>query len=414
MTLAWRYLKHFISPTLRNFLLMEHESILIANSSHCACTTAHVCRKVNQKSIMMIHAGLNILWRTNSLLTDSLTRITTWRLVWFALFRIFWNYHSRCINIKHHVYCTGSDFQCNRILHVLLDCQQPLQWHMIWWERGSAGAVFHGLRSRTWLLFSIKGCMEINCKWIIKVFYGSSWRIISFCPSCIVFRSLPFLSSPYFVFLLSFWPVLSVILPYEYNNSGILISIRYISVFPSQRSTLSRTPTDIAALSLLRLTLVWIQLPLEGDRQWVYTVSISVCVCFLFFVSLVAKSFTSTNCVGWYILASWETSSLSLSIIYVFCVSHCVCLSFSLSPLPSACGIHCWCVCVCVCVCVLWYMTSVLDLVPVKNTTIVSSIPQDTNTVENSLCCIQVQLSVSVNHKHSLCEHWHLLVENRE
>lgn len=115
--------------------------------------------------------------------------------------------------------------------------------------------------------------LQVDSKSVLWLFLAK----ISYCPSCIVFRSLPFLSSPYFVFLLSIWPVLFVILPHEYSNSGILISIRYISVFPFQRSTLSRTPTDIAALSLLPMTLVWIHLPLEVSKE-----TDSECILYLF------------------------------------------------------------------------------------------------------------------------------------
>lgn len=168
------------------------------------------------------------------------------------------------------MYCIGSDFQHNRILRISV-VRQAVFAAIMWEEWDSGGAVLHGL-SETRLLFSIKGCMEINCKWIINVFYGSSWHILSFlrCLSVPTFF-------PYFVFLLSIWTVLSIIQPYEYSNSEILISIRYISVFPSQRSTLSRTPTDIAALSLLHMTLVWIHLPLQVSKE-----TDSECILYLF------------------------------------------------------------------------------------------------------------------------------------
>ena len=100
----------------------------------------------------------------------------------------------------------------------------------MWWERDSAGAVI------LWPLRYLRALLGILFKYIYIYTYI---YLLSNCPSCIGFLSLPFSVSS----SLSVYFYLLPLLINTVNYNGILISIRYISMPSSQRSTLGWTPT---------------------------------------------------------------------------------------------------------------------------------------------------------------------------
>lgn len=132
------------------------------------------------------------------------------------------------------MHCTRRDFPSNRILHILLDCKQCSQRHIMWREWGLHCSCPFQQDVVTF---------QYQCMYGNKLFFLAYNILLSFLHSLSV--PSPFCFSPLSYFMNTV------------NDSGILISIRYISVLPSQMST----PTEIAALSL-----VWIRVPLEGKE----------------------------------------------------------------------------------------------------------------------------------------------------